>query len=207
MVALEAEVAEQLAYYQGMPLDQFQLGTALNDLTEAIRRYHIVLPSPLAVLLRVLVMLEGTARQLSPRFNLMELLEPYRRKMTMRKMSPRRMWRRLSRSVRDWDDLVRDLPRQLGSIFRMFQKQEIGVQLRHRHLEPSVNRVVFGLLVSALFVGSSMLWAFKAPPVLAEISVFGVIGCAVSGLLGYHLFRAIQHSGHLEEPDDKSKRW
>jgi ubiquinone biosynthesis protein len=202
-VTLEAEVSEQLAFYRGMPLDQFQFGIALNDLTEAIRRYRIMLPAPLAMLLRVLVMLEGTARQMAPGFNLMELLEPYQRKMVLKKLSPRRMWRRLAAVGRDWDDLVRELPRQVGSIFRMLQGQELGVQLIHRHLEPSVNRVVFGLLVSALFVGSSMLWAFKAPPVLAEVSVFGVIGCLVSGLLGYHLFRAIQHSGHLEEPDDR----
>src|SRR5439155_5240403 len=70
--ALEAEVAEQLAYYWGMPLDQFQLGMALNDLTDAIRRYQVMLPPPLAMLLRVLVMLEGTGRLLSPKFNLVE---------------------------------------------------------------------------------------------------------------------------------------
>jgi ubiquinone biosynthesis protein len=203
MLALEAEVTEQLTFYHGMPLEQFQFGTALNDLTEAIRRYHIMLPAPLAVLLRVMVMLEGTGRLLAPTFNLMEMLEPYQRKLLRKKLSPRRLWRRLASLGNDWDDLIREFPRQIGTMFRMLQKQEVGVQLLHRHLEPSVNRVVFGLLVSALFVGSSMLWAFKAPPVLEEVSVFGVIGCLVSGLLGYHLFRAIQHSGHLEEPNDK----
>jgi ubiquinone biosynthesis protein len=204
--ALEAEVAEQLAFYQGMPLEQFQFGTALNDLTEAVRRYRIMLPAPLALLIRVMVMLEGTGRILAPQFNLMEMLEPYQRKMVMKKLSPRRFWRLLATLGRDWDDLFRQFPRQLTSIFRLLQRQEIGVQLMHRHLEPSVNRVVFGMLVSALFVGSSMLWAFRAPPVLAEMSVFGVIGCFASGLLGYYLFRAIQHSGQLEESEDRLKQ-
>ncbi len=71
----------------------------------------------------------------------------------------------------------------------MFQRQEISVQLSHRHLEPSVNRLVFGLMVSAMFVGSSMLWASKAPPLWNDVSVFGVLGYAVSTFLGYHLFR------------------
>jgi ubiquinone biosynthesis protein len=186
-----------------MSLEQFQLGTALNDLVEVIRRYRIMLPGPLAILLRVMTMLEGTGRILAPEFNLMEMLEPYERKLIMRKLSPRRVWRSLSTFIGDWDDLFRQFPRQISSIFRLLQRQEIGVQLMHRHLEPSVNRVVFGLLVSALFVGSSLLWAFRAPPVIAEMSIFGVIGCFASGLLGYHLFRAIQHSGQLEEPEDK----
>jgi ubiquinone biosynthesis protein len=203
---MEGEVAEQLAYYHGMPLEQFQLGTALNEFTDAIRRYHVLLPPPLALLLRVLVMLEGTGRLLSPQFNLIELLEPYQRAATLKKYSPRRVWHRLAAAVSDWDDLLRGLPRQLGGLVRMFQRQELGVQLLHKHLEPSVNRLVFGLMVSALFVGSSMMWAFDAPPLMWGTSVFGVIGCAISSLLGYRLFRAIQHSGRLEEYDDSPER-
>ncbi|MCI0700134.1 MAG: AarF/ABC1/UbiB kinase family protein [Planctomycetia bacterium] len=199
--AMEAEVAEQLAFYHGMPLEQFQLGTALNELTDAIRRYHVMLPAPLALLLRVLVMLEGTGRLLAPNFNLVELLETYKRSGVLKKLSPKRAWRRLASAVSDWDELIRALPRQLGNILRMLQRQEMGIQLSHRHLEPSVNRLVFGLMVSALFVGSSMLWAFKAPPLVWDVSVLGASGCLLSMMLGYRLFRAIQHSGRLEEYD------
>jgi ubiquinone biosynthesis protein len=200
--AMEAEVADQLAFYRGMPLEQFQLGTALNEMTDAIRRYHVLLPPPLALLLRVVVMLEGTGRMLSPAFNLIELLEPYRRKVALKKYSPRRLWRRLAEVAGDWDDLVRAFPRQAAATFRMLRDQEFGVQLLHRHLEPSVNRLVFGLMVSALFVGSSLLWAFSAPPLIAGASVFGVLGCFTSAVLGFYLFRAIQHSGRLEERDE-----
>ena len=199
--ALEAEVADQLAFYHGMPLEQFQLGTALNELTDAVRRYHIVLPATLALLLRVLVMLEGSGRSLAPSFNLVELLEPYKRRAVLRKLSPRRAWRRLAGAVGEWEDLVRLLPRQVGNVLKMLARQEVGVQLLHRHLEPSVNRLVFGLMTSALFVGSAMLWAASAPPLVAGTSVFGVIGCGLSALLGFYLFRAIQHSGRLDDQE------
>jgi len=200
--ALEAEVADQLAFYHGMPLQQFQLGSALNELTDAIRRYHIVLPPTLALVLRVLVMLEGTGRMLAPSFNLVELLEPYKRSVIRKKLSPKRVWRKLAGVIGDWEDLIRVLPRQLSNVLKMLQRQEMGIQLLHRHLEPSVNRLVFGVMVSALFVGSAMLWAFDAPPRIAGASVFGVLGCAVSAFLGFHLFRAIQHSGRLEDYDE-----
>jgi ubiquinone biosynthesis protein len=199
--ALESEVAEQLAYYWGMPLEQFQLGSALNDLTDAIRRFHVTLPPPLAMLMRVLVILEGTGRLLSPGFNLVELLGPYKQELILRKLSPKSLARRLWASVQDWDDLVRGLPRQLGSMLRMVQRQEIGVRLMHRHLEPSVNRLVFGMLASALFLGSAVMWAAKAPPLAWDVSVFGVLGCVTACALGFHLFRAIQHSGKLEEEE------
>ena len=201
--AMCGEVAEQLAFYHGMPLEQFRLGTALNDLTDAIRRYRVVLPPTVALLLRMIVMLEGTGRLLSPAFNLVEVVEPYQRRTVMKKMSPRRLWRRLTTSFADWDELVRRFPRQLSDVMRMLQRQEMGVQLLHRHLEPSVNRLVFGVMVSALFVGSSLLWAFRAPPLVGGASAFGVLGCVASALLGYRLFRAIQHSGRLEDQEER----
>lgn len=201
--ALEGEVADQLAFYHGMPLEQFELGSALNELTDAIRRYRVMLPAPLALLLRVLVMLEGTGRTLAPGFNLVELLEPYKKASVMEKLSPRRLLRRLLGAASEWDELVRTLPRQLNGVMRMVQRREMGIELSHRHLEPSVNRLVFGMMVSALFVGSALLWAFRAEPLLYGVSAFGLLGCVVSAMLGYRLFRAIQHSGKLEEHDRK----
>ena len=48
---------------------------------------------------------------------------------------------------------------------------------------------------------SALLWAYRAPPLYQDISIFGVFGCATACFLGFHLFRAIQHSGKLEERD------
>jgi ubiquinone biosynthesis protein len=201
--SLEGEVAEQLAFYWGMPLEQFRLGAALNDLTEAIRRYRVTLPPGLAMLLRVLIVLEGTGRRLSPNFNLVELIEPFQHTLRRRSLSPRRLVRRLFADAREWNDLLRDLPRQLGGILRAAHRQELGVQLLHRHLEPSVNRLVFGLMVSALFVGSAMMWSANVPPRVWDTSLFGMLGCGTGIVLGFRLFRAIQHSGRLEDRDPR----
>ena len=80
----------------------------------------------------------------------------------------------------------------------MLQRQEVGVQLLHRHLEPSVNRLVFGLMVSALRGVGDVVG--RGPPLVAGTSVFGVIGCTLSALLGSS-FRAIQHSGRLDDEE------
>jgi ubiquinone biosynthesis protein len=153
------------------------------------------------MLLRVLVILEGTGRRLSPKFNLVGLLEPYTRALVMRKLSPRRIARQLLDNIREWDDFLRSLPREIGGLFRQLHRQEIAVQLVHRHLEPSVNRLVFGLMMSALVLGSAIMWAAKAPPLLWDISIFGALGCTLAAVLGFRLFRAIQHSGKLEDKE------
>ena len=197
---LQAEVAEQLAFYWGMPLEQFRIGPALNDFTDAVRRFQVVLPASLSMLLRVVVILEGTGRTLSPKFNLVPLLEPYAREFALKRMSPVRVWDRFSTTARDWNSLLSILPRQVSGMLRSMSRRELTIGLSHLHLEPSVNRLVFGMLTSAIFLGSSMMWALRAPPlVFGEVSIFGVIGFTISTVLSFRLFRAIRHSGRLEE--------
>lgn len=198
--SLHAEVAEQLQFYWGMPLEQFQIGTALNELTDSIRRYQILLPASLSMLIRVLVILEGMGRTMHPQFNLVPLLEPYAREFTLRRYSPVRLWQTFSTTARDWNELLGMVPRQMRTMLKSMNRREWTIGLSHLHLEPSVNRLVFGLLTSAIFLGSAIMWAFKAPPlVFGEVSLFGVIGFAISTVLSWRLFRAINHSGRLEE--------
>lgn len=196
---LRVEIAEQLAFYWGMPLDQFHVGTALDEVTDAVRRYHIALPSPLALLLKTLVMLEGTARLVNPRFNLVEVLEPYRRQFLLRRLSPRRLARRAWATLQDWEDLAQTLPRNLKDLLRGVRQHRVAIQLEHHHLEPSVNRLVFGMMTSALFLGSAVMWSYKAPPTIGDVSVFGVLGCLTSAALAARLTWAIQKSGRLQD--------
>jgi ubiquinone biosynthesis protein len=196
---LQSEIADQMAFYWGMPLDQFQLASAVDELMEAVRRYQIVLPPTVSLLLKVLVMLEGTGRLLDPTFNLSAVLERYQTQFARRRMSPRRLLHRAVTGLRDWEEVIQGVPKLARDLMRFAREQKFAVQLQHQHLEPSVNRLVFGLMVSALFVGSALMWANKAPPELGGISLFGALGCFISGILGYRLFRAIQKSGKLED--------
>ncbi len=197
--ALQAEVADQLTFYWGMPLDQFELSVALDELTEAVRRFQIVLPPSVSLLVKVLVMLEGTARLLDPAFNLTTVIEQYRGRFTRRRLSPKRMMQKVMSGLRDWEEVIGSMPRMVRDVMRFAREKKFAVQLQHQHLEPSVNRLVFGLLTSALFVGSALLWANKAPPLLWDVSVIGVIGVSVSAVLGSRLLWAIQKSGKLED--------
>jgi len=199
IAGLRGEIADQLDFYWGMPLDQFHLGSALDEVTEAIRTYRVVLPTTISLLIKVLVMLEGTGRLLDPQFNLTGVLEDYRKQIVKRRLSPKRVVRNLVSSVRDWDEVLQRMPQVARDAMRFVQEKRFAIQLQHQHLEPSVNRLVFGLMVCALFLGSSWLWAARTPPEIFGVSVLGALGCFMSTIFGYRLFRAIQKSGKLED--------
>jgi len=196
---LEYDVSEFIAHYADQPLNEFDLGGALAEMTEIIRRYSIVLPAGVALLIKVLIMLEGTARLLNPQFNLTELIEPYQRKLIMRRLSPMRQWRKLRRVFAEWQHLGEVLPKGVSDILTQVQAGRFEIHLQHRSLEPSVNRLVLGMLASALFLGSSWLWSNNVEPTVWGVSVFGVAGCAMSFILGLRLMRAIAKSGHLDQ--------
>ncbi|MBX7167594.1 MAG: AarF/ABC1/UbiB kinase family protein [Pirellulales bacterium] len=196
--ALAVDVADFVAFYTTQRLDEFNLSGALNELTEMIRRYQITLPARVAMLLKVLVMLEGTSRLLSPQFNLLEVMRPHQREMLWRRMSPVRRVRKLRRIYREFEHLVEVLPRGIHEIMDQVQSGKFDVHLDHRGLAPSVNRLVFGMITSALFLGSALMLSQRVPPLVADTSVLGAAGVTLSLILALRLLRAINKSGHLE---------
>jgi ubiquinone biosynthesis protein len=207
---LAADVADFVGAYSTQSLHQFDLTGALNDMIEIVRRYRIVLTAQVATLMKVLVTLEGTTRLLSPQFSLMEVMQPFHRQMMLARLSPLRQLRKLRRLRMEVEQLLEVLPQRLLDILEQVQTGTFDVHLDHRGLGPSVNRLVLGMLASALFLGSSLLVSREVPPLLFpvtpflgfhKLSLFGVAGCAVAVLLGLRLLRAIGKSGHLDQRD------
>lgn len=198
--ALRADIDVFVVDYGSRSLRDFNLSAALRQMSDIIRRYHIILPSALSMLLKTLVMLEGTSRQLNPDFNLAALIEPYQIKVLKHKLSLDRVLRKLYRAYRDWDRLIDMLPRDLAEILRRVRNGTFELRHEHHRLEVTVNRLVMGILTASIFMGSSLLYAHNAPPVLFDISVIGTIGYLLSIVLAYKLIRSV---GNTDESDSK----
>ena len=198
---LRADLQDFMADYTGHPLNEIHVGAALSNLVEIIRGHHIVLPPALALLLKTIIVLEGTSRRFSPDVSLTELMQPYCSRLMLRRLSPSRIAKRARRTFRVWDRLLTALPRDLTDLLARFRDGSLTVHLDHRHLDPIVNRLVLGILTAAVFLGSSELWSRQAAPLLYGVSIFGAIGYAISLFLGWRLMRAIRKSGNIQSKD------
>jgi ubiquinone biosynthesis protein len=201
---LSLDVSDFISHYSNLRLDELELSELFNDMIEIIRRYQIMLPARMAMLIKMLVILEGTSRLASPSFSLTEVLVPYQRKMVMRRLSPTRQVKKLRRLYSELERLAAVLPRGVMDILQQVQTGRFDIHLDHRGLEPSVNRLALALITSALFLGSSLMLSQKVPPlvniylVARDVSILGLLGCVVSVGLGLRLLRAINKSGHLD---------
>ena len=121
-----------------------------------------------------------------------------------------RRLKKMRRVYMELEQLAAVLPRRTMDILEQIQSGDFDVHLDHRGLEPSVNRLVLGLLTSALFLGSALLLSQQVPPLLfpdpgyfgvKDLSILGLMGCGLSFLIGLRLLRAIGKSGHLDRRD------
>ncbi len=189
--AFRADVSDYLAEYAYQSVKDINLGGALDELTAIIRRHCLILPQGMALLLKTLIMLEGSARELSPRFNLMELVVPYKSRMIRDRFKPRRWINKFRRVYRDVDHLITNGPRDLAKFLDQIRAGKVVVQLEHQHLQAAVNRLVIGILTGALFLGSSQLWSQNISPLLFGVSVPGAMGCLLALAMGGLLLRVI----------------
>jgi ubiquinone biosynthesis protein len=192
--ALRAELDEFLADYVGHTLHDVDVGEALQNLFDLVRRYHIVLPAPLALLLRTLVVLEGTSRLLVHDFSLAELMRPFYAKAVRRRVSPRMLVRRVRRAQRDWGRLLDTLPRDAREVLGRLREGSFHMQLDHGHLDAVVNRLTLGIFVAALVLSASALWTSEAPPRVWGVSLLGLALYLLAGYFGWRLLRAMRRS-------------
>jgi len=175
--------------YSSQAVGNFDMSGALNDFVDIVQRYGVSLPSEASLLIKVLVTLEGTGRILNPNFSM-------------------RQMRKMQRFYIGLEQLADVLPQRLTTILEQIQNGRFDINVEHRRLGPSVNRLVMGMITSALFLGSSLMLSFKVPPVLfpgggwvgiQDLSLLGLLGIGASMMMGIRLVWAIRKSGNLDQ--------
>ena len=195
--AFAVDVEDFVDHFGHQEVSKFDMAGALTELFRLVRRHGVVLPAQLGMLLKLLVLLEGTARKLQPDFSLLEVLAPMQKRITLRRLSPARQAKKVQRIYSDVEQLAEELPRKIRDLLNQLQTGQARARLDHRGLEPAVNRLVLGLLTSSLIVGGSLMLSREVLPVYG-VSAPGLLAFALSGLLGLRLARAISKSGWLD---------
>jgi ubiquinone biosynthesis protein len=194
---LVTDLGEFLGEYAKNSLESLDVGAAIEDGVAIIRNHGIRLRPGISLLLKVLVMLEGTSRLLDRDFSMAEVLEPFVKKLIRRRLSPKENLKRMVKMAKDWDRLVRGFPRHANQILERVDQGQFRVNLEHQRLDTATNRLVLGMLAAALFIGSAMILAAEVVPLVFGVSLFGVLGSTAAIALGVILLRAIHNSNDL----------
>ncbi|MHC2066821.1 ABC1 kinase family protein [Bremerella sp. T1] len=205
--SLRRDANDFVSDFANQQLDGLNFADAVNEMFKIVRNYRIQLPPQVTMLLKTMMMLDGTGRMLNPQFSLGELFHKHRRRIMMKRFSPSRRLRKLWRMYNELERLAEVMPRRISEILELVRVGKFDIHLDHRRLEPSVNRMVMGIMTAALFIGSSQMLSSDVPPLLfkeeawlqmQDISIPGAIGLVISFALGFRLVMAINRSGKLD---------
>jgi ubiquinone biosynthesis protein len=190
---LQGEVGDLATEIVGQSIGEMDISGAIERMTDIMRRYGLVMPPSVSLLLKTLVMLEGTARQLSPHFSLAEVLERHQARAGHAFADPQRWLRKMERSYREWDRLAKDLPGTLADVVSGLRGGTFEFKHSDLHLEEAVDRLVNGVLSASLFLGAAQLLSRASRDAVGYgANVLGVVFLVFAAALAIRLERAIR---------------
>lgn len=198
---LRNDVSQLQHKYYGMPLSQINVGEALAELIDISVKYQMRLPAELSLLSKMLMTVESIVTQLDPQISLVDLAEPYGRKVLAKKMSPDQVKKVINNMLLDYAELTRSFPRQLDTIMTMLADGELKIKMEHANLRRLTsridilsNRLSLAIILASIIIGSSLVVENSSSNILGKIPLVE-LGFITALILGLFLVYSIIRSG------------
>ncbi|MFP4977688.1 ABC1 kinase family protein [Paenibacillus sp. CN-4] len=202
--ALHADMDRLRDEYYNVPFSQVSIGKALNDLFAVARRHRLLVPPDLAMLGKTMLTLEGVVSALDPGISIVQLAEPFGRRLLKERFSPDRVRRKLWSGAADLAESLVELPGQARQLSSVISKGKLKVEVglpELQNLVGKLNRIgnrlsfsivllAFSIIMVGLIIGSalrgdsSVLWNFPA------VEIGGVLAVLMFLWLLYSIFKS-----------------
>ena len=203
--SLILEIQAFVDQYYGIPLKQLSLGAMLTDLVAILREYRIALPSDLALLIKAFITLDGMGRELDPDFDMAGEAMPMLEKSVRARYKPAALFKRGWRSVGEMLSMISDIPHDLSRLLRAARRGRLQIHIDVPHLkhvgnqlDGAANRLVVGIVVAAIIIGSSIVMTVPGGPTLLGLPVFGLLGYLGAAAGGVWLLLSIWKSNRAD---------
>ena len=178
-------------------ISQFNFNLMVTELTESMRRHRLKVPMNLMLLLKVFVMVLDIGIILDPRFNFGKETTPYLTKLADTNTFSAAYVKRASMSLLEAADALFDLPRNVNLMLRRLStgtfKLEIvdtDIQKLQMSLDKASDKLMIGMVVASLVIGSSLVLLASPLTLPREISWIAILGYTAAVLAGFY---AIYH--------------
>jgi ubiquinone biosynthesis protein len=176
---------------------QLNFPLVVTELTESMRRYQLRVPMNLVLLLKVFMMVLDIGIRLDPKFNFGREVTPYLTKLADTNTLSSGYLKRASTTLLDSADAILDMPRNLNLMLRRLStgtfKLEIvdtDIQKLQMALDKASDKLMIGMVVASLVVGSSLVLQASPFELPREIGWIAILGYTAAVLCGFY---AIYH--------------
>lgn len=194
--ALEREVDRWLSEYlpENSTSGDRDIGAAATAVMQLLRRFDLSLPSDLAILIRVMIRLEGFGAQLGSTVTVEEYLAPFLTGYIREENSLRNAVRRATRSASSWRQVTRDLPRDIGVLVQQLREGDTRMEINFRDPDELTDKIVDGIIASSSLLAASQLMSHRIGPTVKGFSVAGIAAAGVAAATWRNL--AVRRQSH-----------
>jgi ubiquinone biosynthesis protein len=179
MRELRSAIETWVNRYLLVGVGQLDMNGIISSGMQLLHRHRLVVPADLALLLRVLLRLQGLGRGVQTEVRVLELIEPYMHQIMAMRFDPRRVAQKVGRTVRSWDHLISGLPDDLRTILEQARTGSVGIDFRVHDADHAVDRLVDGLVTAASLLAGAQLISRRTAPLARQISVPGLLAAGV----------------------------
>ena len=179
-------------YIDGVSLKDMKFHIVIAKLTTICAENNLSLPEEVTMFMRGLLNIVGVVETLDPEITLISALGPYMEKYMADKFNPVKELKDYLKSLYDLGKVTPKIPVKLADVLDKLKDGTLEVKVEHNHnklekmfdqLDYITNKIVIGMLLFALIVGSSILAdSGKQSETQSIMSIIGIIGYIVAAI-------------------------
>jgi len=182
---LRYDLMDLMNKYYGVELKGVHGG--MMDIISVMRKHNIILPREFVLVCKGLSMLEETGIELDPEFDTISTIQPYVKKITLKKLSPFKIFDFLKNNIFEIEHMLKTIPISISKTLYKLEEGKLVIELEHKNLEKMINRISISLILSAILIGSSLIILSNKGPMILGLPFLGIIGFILSAILGLWL--------------------
>ena len=184
------ELTSFLEQYYDSPIDEINLQEVFTHVVTICHQNNLQFDRDITLLLKAFGTLEGVIRVLDPEVSLMEVASPFAQHYFLTHLDVEDTLKQSGLDLLEGMKAAPKIPQQLHHLLEMWSSGQgkVNLELKKQdkllsRIESMINRLVFGMILAALIVGSSLL-VQAAPVENAEVvSLLGIFTYAIAAFV------------------------
>ena len=171
-----------------------KLSELAHDIITVSRKHKIAINPGLSMFARGVVTIESVLKICCPDINFIDIFSSYMKDDFKRNFSWQEEFTKFKRDSYIMLQKSLHLPEQVSDILKMTMSGQTKVNLDVtgseeplRRLDKMINKLILGIICSALLLGSSIICTTNMTPQIMEIPILGVVGYLVAVFLSIRL--------------------
>lgn len=184
------ELTSFLEQYYDSPIDEINLQEVFTHVVTICHQNNLQFDRDITLLLKAFGTLEGVIRVLDPEVSLMEVASPFAQHYFLTHLDVEDTLKQSGLDLLEGMKAAPKIPQQLHHLLEMWTSGQgkVNLELKKQdkllsRIESMINRLVFGMILAALIVGSSLI-VQAAPVENAEVvSLLGIFTYAIAAFV------------------------